>query len=97
MGIRCKRPKLELLHGSDYQEGRKRVEDYKRVVQFLKKGVMLVFEDETIITQKPCIVKSMSFEGQQQMIEHNGSRNKFSAYISMLWPDKKLMYNYDVI
>ena len=33
MGIRCKRPKLELLHGSDYQEGRKRVEDYKRVVQ----------------------------------------------------------------
>ncbi len=31
MGIRCKRPKLELLHGSDYQEGRKRVEDYKRV------------------------------------------------------------------
>ena len=29
MGIRCKRPKLELLHGFDYQEGRKRVEDYK--------------------------------------------------------------------
>ena len=29
LGIRCKRPKLELLHGSDYQEGRKRVEDYR--------------------------------------------------------------------
>ena len=25
---------------------------------------MLVFEDETTITQKPCIRKSMSFEGQ---------------------------------
>src|SRR6476619_3785768 len=37
MGIRCKRPKLELLHGSDYQEGRKRVEDYKRVASALKK------------------------------------------------------------
>ena len=56
---------------------------------------MLVFEDETTITQKPCIVKSMSFEGEQLKIEHNGSRNKFSAYISMLWPDqKKLMYDF---
>ena len=52
---------------------------------------MLVFEDETTITQKPCIHKSMSFEGEQQRIEHNGSRNKFSAYISMLWPEEKLM------
>ena len=59
---------------------------------------MLVFEDETTITQKPCIRKSMSFEGEQQKIEHNGSRKKFSAYISMLWPDKKLMYDfYDVM
>jgi DDE superfamily endonuclease len=33
----------------------------------------------------------MSFEGEQQKIEHNGSRKKFSAYISMLWPDEKLM------
>ena len=56
---------------------------------------MLVFEDETTITQKPCIRRSMSFEGQQQRIEHTGSRNKFSAYISMLWPDqKKLMYDF---
>ena len=55
---------------------------------------MLVFEDETTITQKPCIVKSMSFEGEQLKIEHNGSRNKFSAYISMLWPDQKLMYDF---
>ena len=37
MGIRCKRPKLELLHGSDYQEGRKRVENYKHVASALKK------------------------------------------------------------
>jgi hypothetical protein len=33
----------------------------------------------------------MSFEGEQQKIEHNGSRKKFSAYISMVWPDEKLM------
>ena len=33
----------------------------------------------------------MSFEGEQQKIEHNGSRKKFSAYISMLWPEEKLM------
>ena len=53
---------------------------------------MLVFEDETTtITQKPCVLKSMSFEGEQQKIEHNGSRKKFSAYISMVWPDEKLM------
>ncbi len=38
---------------------------------------MLVFEDETIITQKPCIRKSMSFEGEQQKIEHDGSRKNF--------------------
>jgi len=37
----------------------------------------------------------MSFEGQQQKIEHNGSRRKFSAYISMVWPEEKLMtYNF---
>ena len=34
----------------------------------------------------------MSFEGEQQKIEHNGSRRKFSAaYISMIWPEEKLM------
>jgi hypothetical protein len=55
---------------------------------------MLVFEDETTITQKPCIRNSLSFEGEQQKIEHNGSRKKFSVYISMLWPDMKLMYDF---
>ena len=43
------------------------------------------------ITQKPCIRKSMSFKGEQQRIEHTGSRKKFSAYISMIWPDEKLV------
>ena len=51
----------------------------------------MAFEDETTITQKPCIRKSMSFEGEQQKIEHDGSRKKFSAYISMVWPEEKLM------
>jgi transposase len=37
MGIRCKRPKLELLHGPDYEEGRERVENYKQVASALKK------------------------------------------------------------
>jgi hypothetical protein len=53
---------------------------------------MLVFEDETIVTQKPCIRKSMNFEGEQQKIRHNGSRKKFSMYISMLWPEQNLLY-----
>jgi DDE superfamily endonuclease len=55
---------------------------------------MLVFEDETIVTQKPCIRKSMSFEGEQQKIRHNGSRKKFSMYISMIWPEENLMYDF---
>ena len=55
---------------------------------------MLVFEDETIVTQKPCIRKSMSFEGKQQKIRHNGSRKRFSMYISMLWPEQNLMYEF---
>jgi DDE superfamily endonuclease len=55
---------------------------------------MLVFEDETIVTQKPCIKKSMSFEGEQQKIRHNGSRKRFSMYISMLWPEQNLMYEF---
>jgi len=38
MGIRCKRPKLELLHGSDYEEGKKRVDNYKQVASALKKS-----------------------------------------------------------
>ena len=46
---------------------KERVENYKHVASALKKGVMLVFEDETTtITQKPCVRKSMSFEGEQQ-------------------------------
>ena len=40
----------------------------------------------------------MSFEGEQQRIKHTGNRKKFSAYISMVWPDQKLMYDfYDVM
>jgi transposase len=37
MGIRCKRPKLELLHGPDYKEGKERVENYKHAATALKK------------------------------------------------------------
>ena len=37
MGIRCKRPKLELLHGEDYEQGRERVDNYKHVASALKK------------------------------------------------------------
>jgi DDE superfamily endonuclease len=57
--------------------------------------MLVVFEDETIVTQKPCIRKSMSFEDeQQQKIRHNGSRKKFSMYISMLWPEQNLLYGF---
>jgi len=55
---------------------------------------MLVFEDETIVTQKPCIRNSISFEGEQQKIKHNGSRKRFSMYISMLWPEQNLLYDF---
>ena len=55
---------------------------------------MLVFEDETIVTQKPCIRKSMSFKGEQQKIRHNGSRKRFSMYISMMWPEQNLLYDF---
>ena len=54
----------------------------------------MYFEDETIVTQKPCIRKSMSFEGEQQKIRHNGSRKRFSMYISMLWPEQNLLYDF---
>ena len=37
LGVRCKRPKLELLHGKDYEKGKKTVEDYKHVALALKK------------------------------------------------------------
>ena len=66
MGFRCKRPKLELLHGEDYEEGKERVENYKHVATVLKKGVVVAFEDETTITQKSYIRKSMSFEGEEK-------------------------------
>ena len=37
------------------------------------------------------IRKSMSFEGEQQKIAHTGNIKNFSVYISMVWPDEKLM------
>ena len=36
----------------------------------------------------------MSFEGEQQKIRHNGSRKRFSMYISMLWSEQNLMYEF---
>jgi hypothetical protein len=36
----------------------------------------------------------MSFEGEQQKIRHNGIRKRFSMYISMLWPELNLMYEF---
>ena len=63
MGIRCKRPKLELEHdGPDYDEGKKQVQNYKQIASALlkKESDAVVFEDETIVTQKPCIRKSVN-------------------------------------
>ena len=37
MGIVCKRPKLELEHGPDYEEGKRQVKNYKKVASALKK------------------------------------------------------------
>jgi len=37
LGVRCKRPKLELLHGEDYEEGKELVENYKQIASGLKK------------------------------------------------------------
>lgn len=37
MGIRCKRPKLELEHGPDYDGGKKKVKNYKQIASALKK------------------------------------------------------------
>ena len=37
MGIRCKRPKLELEHGADYEEGKKKIQNYKQVASALSK------------------------------------------------------------
>jgi hypothetical protein len=48
LGIQCKRPKLELLHGEDYKEGRERVENHKQIASALKKKrVIVAFEDES--------------------------------------------------
>jgi len=37
LGVRCKRPKLELLHGEDYEEGKEKVQNYKQISSALKK------------------------------------------------------------
>jgi putative transposase len=37
LGIQCKRPKLELLHGDDYEQGKEQVANYKHVPSALKK------------------------------------------------------------
>jgi transposase len=37
LGVRCKRPKLELLHDKDYEERKEKVENYKQISSALKK------------------------------------------------------------
>jgi transposase len=37
LGVRCKRPKLELLHDKDYEERKEKVENYKQIASALKK------------------------------------------------------------
>src|SRR5438093_650672 len=76
---------IAMEHGVNERTVQRWIADYD------KKGIIVAYEDGTTITQKPCVRKSMSFEGEQQKIEHTGSRKKFSAYISMLWPEEKLM------
>lgn len=55
---------------------------------------MIAFEDETTITQKPYVRKSMSFKGEQQKIKHTGTRKRFSLFISALWSYQRLIYDY---
>jgi transposase len=37
LGVQCKRPKLELLHGEDYEQGKEQVKNYKQIASALKK------------------------------------------------------------
>jgi transposase len=37
LGVQCKRPKLELLHGKDYEQGKEQVKNYKQIASALKK------------------------------------------------------------
>ncbi len=37
MDIKYKRPKLELEHGPDYDDGKKKVKNYKQIASALKK------------------------------------------------------------
>jgi hypothetical protein len=37
IGIRCKRPKLELEHGPDYDNEKKKIKNYKQIASALKK------------------------------------------------------------
>ncbi|MGB6629097.1 MAG: hypothetical protein WBE61_13290 [Nitrososphaeraceae archaeon] len=37
LGVRCKRPKLELLHDKDYEGRKEKVENYKQISSALKK------------------------------------------------------------
>jgi hypothetical protein len=37
VGVLYKRPKLELLHGEDHEEGKEKVQNYKQIASALKK------------------------------------------------------------
>src|SRR6476469_480893 len=49
LGVRCKRPKLELLHGNDYQEGKEKADGELQAgsISFEKKGDIVACEHET--------------------------------------------------
>lgn len=44
LGLRSKRPKIELLHGGDYEQGKEQVENYKEVASALKKSFSISFQ-----------------------------------------------------
>ena len=77
LGIVCKRPKLELEKGDDYE--RKRRTRYRRVQEdilcsFYLKKILLGFEDETWLHLQPYITRTyMRRRGEQQKILHKGS------------------------
>jgi hypothetical protein len=41
LGVRCKRPKLELEHGVDYEKGKQKIKNYKQIASALKKRELL--------------------------------------------------------
>jgi hypothetical protein len=60
---------------------------------FIKKKIILAFEDETWLELNPAMKATWMKKGYQKLVLTPGKNKRINAFITILWPIKAIKYN----